>query len=216
MKEYILFLQGTYKKGEFDYYRQLALSKIKIAVDGGYVFFKNTGITPDLIIGDMDSIRNFPKNLPETVKIIRFPQNKDKTDSHLAIEYCIAERADVIDIVMPTIGEIDHWLGNVMLITANNILKWVQNGGKIRFINYDYELFLVKYENIIFCDNVDDLVSVIPFSKKIVLSCSGTAYPVKNLKISRGHSLPLRNRITAKKAVFTIDGEALVYHHFSR
>ena len=216
MKDFILFLEGNYNPSELDFYQKLAKSKTRIAVDGGYSFFKKSGIVPDFLIGDMDSIKQFPKKIPPETEVIRFLENKDKTDSQLAVEFCIAQGASVIDIVMPSVGEIDHWLGNVMLVTANYITKWVQNGGKIRIINYNHEIFLTKYRNVVFNDYSGDLVSVIPFSKKIVLSTTGTAYPVKNLKILRGESRPLRNRLTAKRAVFTIDGEALIIHRFSR
>ncbi len=51
-----------------------------IAADGGYDSLMRQGITPNLLVGDLDSIENSPSG----VEILRFKSEKDETDMHLA------------------------------------------------------------------------------------------------------------------------------------
>ena len=62
-----------------------------IACDGGVRHLQKLGIKPDVIIGDMDSIE--PAQLAsysaQGVKIIKYPANKDFTDTELALDYAL-------------------------------------------------------------------------------------------------------------------------------
>lgn len=214
MKDFILFVRGTYRAGHLEYYKRLCRTKVRIAVDGGYSFFKKSGLRPDVLIGDLDSARGLPKKFPPQTKVIRFPTRKDKTDSQLAVEYCIEQKARAIDIVMPSVGDIDHFLGNIMFLTAPGIAGWVSAGGKIRIVNTNGELWFVKDGGIVFRKAAGDSVSVIPLSKKITLSCTGTDYDVKDVGVARGESRSLRNRVRTRQAVFTVRGEAFVWRSF--
>ena len=214
MKAYILFVRGTYRARQIEYYKRLCRGKQRIAVDGGYSFFKRSGFVPDVLLGDLDSARGLPKKFSPQTKVVRFPVRKDKTDSQLAVEYCVEQEARSIDIVMPSIGDMDHYLGNIMFLTAPVIARWVKAGGTIRILNTKGELRFVKDGGVIFRLAVGDSVSVIPISKKIILSCTGTDYDVKSVSIVRGESRSLRNRVRTRRAVFTVGGEAFIWRGF--
>ena len=51
-----------------------------IAADGGYDSLRASSLTPNLLVGDLDSI----ENVPTGVEILRFKSEKDETDMHLA------------------------------------------------------------------------------------------------------------------------------------
>ena len=51
-----------------------------IAADGGFDALSKLGIIPNLLVGDLDSI----KNVPSGVEILRYPAEKDETDMQLA------------------------------------------------------------------------------------------------------------------------------------
>lgn len=53
-----------------------------IAADGGYAYLKSIDITPDIVIGDFDSLGYVPCE----VKTIALPAEKDVTDTAAAIE----------------------------------------------------------------------------------------------------------------------------------
>ena len=69
-----------------------------ICCDGGARHLWKTGIKPDVIIGDMDSIE--PDHLAsyskQGVKIIKYPVNKDFTDTELALDYALGLKPEAI------------------------------------------------------------------------------------------------------------------------
>jgi len=213
MKNCILFVHGTYKKNRLFFYKQLCKGKTKVAVDGGYRFFEKTGIIPDILIGDFDSLSKIPSDLPPKTRVLSYPTHKDKTDTHLALEHCIKEGAVDIDIVVPHFGEPDHYLGNLMLL---KMVSEKSKKARARIVNYNYQIVLLENNKAEFNKCVGDLVSVIPFEKKIELSCSGTEYETDRLRINPGDSRSLRNLITALNAVFHVKGTAFLIHRYHR
>lgn len=90
-----------------------------IAVDGGYDFLKGRNITPNLIVGDMDSMN------PETSKdiinnthipVISFPVKKDYTDMYLAAEEAVKLGYSSLVIYGGCGGRIDHTISNISLL----------------------------------------------------------------------------------------------------
>ncbi len=215
MKDYVLFVHGKYRKDDLAFYKKLCRGKIKVAVDGGLSFFTKAEIVPDLIIGDMDSA-TFTPTLPSKTRLVSFPVRKDKTDSHLAIEYCIKQGAGKIDLVQPSVGEPDHFVGNILLPMAGKVVKWARSGGEFRIVGRSYEARFVANGKAAFSDCKGDVVSVMPFSRTVTLTCSGTEYDVSGVRILRGDTRALRNRISARRAVFSIEGQALIWRMFGK
>ena len=83
-----------------------------IAADGGYDALKDRGITPNLLIGDLDSIRCVPSG----TEIIRYPEKKDETDMHLA--YLEGRRRGYSEFLIygGTGGRSDHTYANYCLL----------------------------------------------------------------------------------------------------
>lgn len=213
-KSCLLFLSGRYNKEDLLFYKKLIPRKTTIAVDGGYAFFKKIKTYPDYLIGDMDSLK-FPKKLPSSVNVITYPTEKDKTDSQIAVEFCIDNNCKSIEMVMPTVGEVDHFIGNIMLMTNQKLIRWVKAEGMFKIINAEYEISLLINKKVSIRNAKSSRLSIIPISKKIKLTTSGTKYKVTGKTISRGDSISLRNIITSNVAQIEISGEALVYHKFT-
>jgi thiamine pyrophosphokinase len=216
MNDYIIFTHGVYKTAHLGFYRKRCRSRIKVAVDGGLRFFLKSNITPHLLIGDLDSLKKMPKDLSRLTKVMTFPAKKDKTDLHLAFEYCLSKHAESIDVVLPSFGQPDHFLGNVMLVNLVDKREHTASTTMIRFVNVRYEIIFVSDRTETFVNCPGHLVSVIPFSNSIVLTCSGSEYDVRNLRIRCGDSRGTRNRIVSRQATFDIKGRAFVIHYFSR
>jgi thiamine pyrophosphokinase len=215
MKHWVLFLPGPYNKKNITFYHTLCANARLVAVDGGCRFFSVCGITPDYVIGDLDSVKKIPRRIRENSEIIRFHSKKDKTDLQLAFEHCLDHGARQIDIVNPEVGQVDHFLGNLMLLGLfNKKLKTIGNT-KVRIVNVDYEILWLNNTRQIFVNSVGDRLSVHPMSASIKLSCRGTEYAADHLRIKRGHTRSLRNLITAQRATVEVEGEALVVHYYS-
>lgn len=211
MRRAILFLAGRYNARDFPFYRKLARGCFKVAVDGGYRFFERSGLVAELLIGDFDSLKRFPRQLSSKTCVARFPADKDKTDTELALDYCLDHGISRIDLVQPSVGDPDHFLANLFLLTrASRRSRTPQ----LRLVGPNYEALLLSDRRISFRRARGSVVSVIPVSVSITLTCRGTAFDVIRAKIVRGHTRATRNRITAATSWFEIAGKAFVIRRF--
>lgn len=215
MAGFVLFLHGRYLRRDLPYYRSLCRSRRLIAVDGGYKFFAVANLTPHVLLGDFDSLRSIPRDLPKTVEVIRYETAKDKTDAELALDYCVGKRASRIDIVQPQIGEPDQFLGNIMLLSGR-IPGKAGKAPQIRLLNVGYEILPLWDQRIVIRGGVRDRVSIVPISDQVCLQCGGTEFPADHTTVRRGETLPLRNRIASKVAWFSVQGRALLIRQYSR
>ncbi len=211
MISYTLFIQGKYKKSDLPFYKKLCERKVLVAVDGGYRFFKLSGMVPNILIGDFDSIGRFPVGLEKQTTVITYPTKKDSTDLQLAIEHCCSLGGRIINIVSPEFGEPDHYLGNAMLMIR---MKQKYPIIQVRLISRAYEIIPLIDDKALFRDAVGSKLSVLPLSEKITLSLQGVAYGSHDLSVGLGETISLRNEITAKCAKVEVVGKALVVRQF--
>lgn len=111
----ICYLVGA---GENDYIPSPDKSDLIIAADGGYDFLNSHGVRCDLLIGDLDSIKEIPKD----IEAIRHKVEKDETDMHLA--YLLGKERGYSDFVIlgGMGGRADHTFANysLLLFMAND------------------------------------------------------------------------------------------------
>ena len=102
----IVFGNGTYEQNQFylDILKKYPKAFI-VASDGGYNYLKKQNIKPDLIIGDLDSIKEEPTNL----KVLKYPIEKDETDTELVLKYLTNRNYKIIFLVgMLSLDRIDQ------------------------------------------------------------------------------------------------------------
>lgn len=85
-----------------------------ICCDAGYTAAKRRGITPDLLIGDFDS---YHEPLPDTIETVRFPVEKDDTDSMLALREGLKRGYKQFVILFALGGRLDHTLANLQSLS---------------------------------------------------------------------------------------------------
>jgi thiamine pyrophosphokinase len=212
MKRYLLFLHGQYNAADISFYKKLCTGRKLVAVDGGYAFFKKSGIVPHLLIGDFDSLKRIPKNLSRKTLVIQHPVMKDRTDVELAVDHCLEQGAEEIDIVQPSFGEPDQFVGNMMLPALYACHKRNPSCVGISIINRNYEACAVGDGRYGIKGHKGDMVSLVPLTDQIKVSWSGTEYDIKDEEIRRGASRGLRNRLAGSRAVIRITGLALLIH----
>ena len=136
MTQVLIFLNGYYDIRHLDFYRyeiETAVEKDSplICADGGIRIFEelnrdtDRSLIPDVLIGDMDSIRHRGrKPLPQAKKIVQEwvgKTDKDYTDGQLAVDYAM-EQYDCRHIIIygglsrPEAYETDQFLGNLKLM----------------------------------------------------------------------------------------------------
>ncbi|MGD0022123.1 MAG: thiamine diphosphokinase [Smithellaceae bacterium] len=183
-----------------------------IACDGGVRHLQQLGIKPDVIIGDMDSIE--PAQLAsysaEGVKIIKYPANKDFTDTELALDYALDLKPAAIYIWAALGGRLDHILANVFLL-----LEAKDAGIKTYLIDEYCEAFIVDREAA-FVDAKGVTVSLFAVSPQVEgLSLSGFAYPLKDAVLTMGESLGVSNIINEDHAKISVRvGNLLVIRYW--
>lgn len=96
-----------------------------ICVDGGYRHALALGITPDALIGDLDSIKDSDLSRidGEKTSVIRHQRDKDQTDLELALNYALERDPAFIVIVGALGGRLDHTLGNIALLADPRLIR---------------------------------------------------------------------------------------------
>lgn len=84
-----------------------------LACDRGYAHCRREGIVPDLILGDFDS---YTGALPAGVPVLRYPVEKDDTDTMLAVRWAGENGFDAVALRCAFGGRLDHLLSNVQTL----------------------------------------------------------------------------------------------------
>ncbi len=110
-----------------------------IAADGGTEHARSVDITPDVVIGDFDSLADGEQErLASTgVETIAFPARKDETDLELALLHAARAGADEIIILAALGGRLDQTVANLLLLAMpelRNIDVHVVEGPQTAFL----------------------------------------------------------------------------------
>lgn len=211
-KEYSLFLNNKYSSNDNHFYLSRIRRSTAVAVDGGLRFFLMNKIYPDILIGDFDSAPAVSKKYLSNMEVLSFPSQKDKTDSHLALELALQRGASQIEIFGAiSDSEIDHTLGNIFLLELVNKFNQV-NSAKVgaSIIAPRLEIRLLENASVIFKGVKGNFVSVIPLSDAICAQYDGLLYPPPKAGLKFGDSLSLRNQFLGKTCKIKITGKALI------
>jgi thiamine pyrophosphokinase len=110
------------------------------AADSGLVHAENAGVRPDWIVGDMDSLDNisrldkYPPN-----RVIRYPADKDFTDTELAINLLWKKGCNNITIAGGGGGRLDHILAIAALFEREYPpRRWFTSREKIVLVSNEF------------------------------------------------------------------------------
>lgn len=168
--------------------KELLDAEIIIAADSGFDTAINMNIKPDIIIGDMDSIKNI-KKLKEYSenKILRFSKDKDDTDTELGIKYLIDHNFDEIILIGGGGGRMDHFLAIVLLFDREiSPDLWYTDSTRFQKIAGTCEI----------SSKMGQLVSFFPTGNGVCrMKTKGLKWPLDGLVWSRG-DMGISNIIT--------------------
>lgn len=152
-----------------------------IGVDGGTKLIKK----PELIIGDLDSI----KRIPRGIKIIKKP-DQEQTDTEMALEYCRKQKIKEVILVGLLGRRLDHLLANIM-----NLIKF-----KFKIIEGNQEISLVTSRSDLEGSR-GDLVSLIPIlSDCNDVTTKGLKWSLQGRTLKLGESRGVSNVMLSKTA----------------
>ncbi|MBC8313567.1 MAG: thiamine diphosphokinase [Candidatus Cloacimonetes bacterium] len=204
MKKTFIFCNNDYKDFHLDFTK---LSGTIIAADGGANFLCEIGIFPHILIGDCDSI--LPKNLELLEKksiVKKFPVDKDKSDTELALDYCMKNDFRDIVLINALNGALSHSLANLFLIE-----KYVENRDiNLHFLNRKNEIFVVK-NHINLSTEIGSKISLISLTNFVnVEEMSGLKFSLKNEKLFRKSSRGISNKCLEQKVSIKISSGILL------
>ena len=175
-----------------------------ICADGGANYAALSGRTPDIVIGDLDSISPENLTLCESIGCVieRYSCEKDETDLELALLRA-EEKASLVgqsDIWLYGASghRIDHFLGNLALM-----LGYARKGYRIRLVDPDQEMWIIQGREEIIAPLGQEL-SLIALSEKAIVTTEGLYYPLQQGVLYQDSPRGISNVFLGGKAVIEV------------
>ena len=183
-----------------------------ICADGGTRHALALGLTPHLVVGDMDSL---PPSDQQTltsrgVELIRHPVDKDQTDLELAFEVAVDRGATEILLLTALGGRLDQQLANILLLTRP---EWQHV--RLSLAEGRQRAWLLRGpDELTLSGSPGDTLSLVPLSQTLTgLDLEQVAWPLCNKTVSLGSTLTISNRFLAKSVTIRAkSGLGLVIH----
>lgn len=168
-----------------------------IAVDGGLRHCDAMQITPDLIVGDCDSISADLLKKYAHIPIQRHPCDKDFTDTELAILQADPKKSDRITLFAALGDRTDHSLGNLHLIRRYPHKVFIETESEL--------IFAIKGTTTIECQP-GQTISFLPLGGPVTgISSQGLKWELKNASFDQSFmsisNICLSNTVTLSIAV---------------
>ena len=206
----VIFANGEY--GPLHEYRwAIAAGDTLLCADGGANYAYEMGLIPQYIVGDMDSIRPGVREFyaSRQVQFRKYPQNKDFTDTQLALTLAEELGADEV-LFIGTLGKrLDHTLSNLYCGISLALM-----GIKVRHYAPDCIVYLTTHTLTIH-GKKGDMVSVLPLSEKAFGVCEkGFEYPLDNVVLEKANPYAVSNRLAGVQGEISVkEGVLAVFHY---
>lgn len=194
---------GGGKADNIGFYRSLILDDdYIICADGGYDFAMMLGVKPDIVIGDLDSV----KCDDISAEVIKYPTKKDATDGEIAVDYAVEKGFSDI-LMLGFIGSrMDHTMTNISLLQ-----KIKDSGFDGVIIDYNNEIHFTD-SSVTIKGKIGDLVSIIPVTQSVCgVVTQNLEYPLFGETLYYGESRGVSNVMLAEVCSVSVEsGSALV------
>ena len=173
-----------------------------IAADGGFDSLARDGLTPNLLIGDLDSI----KNAPPSIETLRFNEKKDETDMHLAYLEGARRGFKSFALYGGTGGRADHTFANYSL------LYYITKAGhEAKLVDKKYEARVIESTETSLSGEVGKYFSVFAIGGKAHgISIKNAAYELENGTLSPEFPLGVSNRFCDTPTHLSVKSGALL------
>lgn len=183
MKECLIVCNGHLTKKELSRFTKLNKPRKVIdiiACDGASDFMKAAGVIPDVIIGDLDSVK------PATLKyftrknvVIKKAEDQNRNDLEKAIMFALSKNFRDINIIGIGGNRLDHTLNNL------SILKKFGGKAKIRIYENGFVGEMICKSTEFEC-RTGAIVSLIPLPKAVGITSRGLKYPLRDTTLELG------------------------------
>ncbi len=168
-----------------------------IAADGGYEYVVHAGMTPDLLIGDFDSMEK-PDVSCETITL---PVEKDDTDIAFAVKEGF-RRGYTRFVILGGLGgnRLSHTVANMQL------LEYIAGkGGTANLQGGTTSLFLLRDgQSHTFTGMQETELSLFSVTPTATVTAMGVKYPITQATLERSFPLGVSNRILEEQATVAV------------
>jgi thiamine pyrophosphokinase len=185
-----------------------------LAADGGTRHALALGLTPAIVIGDLDSLNEDDHRKLDAAgtEIRRYPRDKNETDFELTLHYAVEAGYHEILLVAALGNRLDQTLGNLALLTDPSLA-----GLHIRVDDGVEQAFFVSTQTRVE-GHPGELVSLIPWGGKVTgVTTAGLRWPLKDDTLYPYKTRGISNELLGQTASVSMEsGLLLVVHSHSR
>ena len=179
----------------------VASDDLIIAADGGFVHTQKLGITPDIILGDFDSLGY----TPDRANV--FPVEKDDTDAMLAVRRGLQLGYRKFVLYGSLDGpRLDHTVANfqtLQFLADRDAAGYLVGSGQL--------VTVVKNGSLTFPAGMEGTISVFCMGKDAEgVTLEGLYYPLENGTLTAGFPLGVSNHFTGAEAAITVRNGSLL------
>ena len=177
----------------------LSSAPFVVCCDGGANSYIEQGHTPDVIIGDGDSLR--PEYASQYAHIVTKVSEQESNDQTKAVNYLLAQGKRNIAIVGATGRREDHTIGNISLL-----IEYARNGVHVRTYT-DYGVFIPCNGSTTLQTEAGQQLSIFSIGARIDRA-EGLLYPIYNFTNWWQGTL---NECTGTSVRIEAEGEFLIF-----
>lgn len=147
-------------------------------------------------LGDFDSVNpevlKYYQSGEQQAKWMQYPAAKDYTDTHMVIEWILAQGAEDIVILGATGGRMDHFLSNV-----HSLVPALKQGVDAYLVDENNRIRLLDHDCVIEREELyGKYISLLPLTETVTgLTLTGMAYPVEDFSLEMGNPRAISNEL---------------------
>ena len=173
-----------------------------ICADSGYDYAVNAGITPNVVIGDFDSV----KSAPVCSDIITLPVEKDITDSEASFLEGVKRGFNSFLLLGGTGGRFEHTFANISVMA-----KAAKNGFEFIIADERHTFGCIHNSSIKIPYEPNLQISVFAFGGKAFgVTENGFHYPLCEYTLDPFEPLGISNDITSECGEISVDDGTLI------
>lgn len=174
-----------------------------VGADRGALFLVQNGYTPDLALGDFDSVTSRELELIRSRSretIAYDPIDKDYTDTELAFRYALDQSPSEIRLLGALGSRFDHSLANVHLLKLA-----LEQGIPASITDEHNTISLAKEGTVELYQSQYSQISLLPLSEEVTgITLRGFVYPLHEATLRIGQSLGISNILADPVGTLTV------------
>lgn len=173
-----------------------------IAADAGYKYLLEAEITPDMVVGDFDTL----KYVPDHPNIVQLKPEKDITDTWEAVTKGFEKGYKEFHLYACMGGRVEHSIANFQLLS-----HIAEEGGRGYLYDDRSIITVIKDSEISFKARENGFISVFSLSDtSIGVEISGLKYEIKDAKLINSFPLGVSNEFIGKPAKISVKNGTLL------